>query len=113
MTILCWNCKGLANPQTVRELCRKVNEKCPDLVFLMETKLCSKKMTSVKQKLGFKNILIVDSISKSSGLALLWKDKAGMEILSYSLRHINATIKPPNMNKWTFTRFYGHLETHR
>jgi hypothetical protein len=33
MSILCWNCRGLGNPVTVRDLHRMVKEKGPDLVF--------------------------------------------------------------------------------
>jgi hypothetical protein len=82
-------------------------------VFRMETKLRSNKMAIIKQKLGFKNMLVVDSIGRSGGLALLWKDEEGVEVPDYSQRHINATVKPTNLNKLTFTGFYGHPKTHR
>jgi hypothetical protein len=113
MTILCWNCRGPSNPQAVRELCREVKEKSLEMVFCMETKLRSNKMAIIKQKLGFKNMLVVDSIGRSGGLALLWKDEVGVEVPNYSQRHINAIVKPPNLNKLTFTGFYGHPKTHR
>ncbi|XP_059431606.1 uncharacterized protein LOC132165127 [Corylus avellana] len=58
-------------------------------------------------------MLVVDSIGRSGGLALLWKDEAGIEIQNYSHRHINATVKPSNLPPWTFTGFYGHPDTQK
>ena len=113
MMILCWNYQGLGNPQTVRELCQKVKKKCPDLVFLREAKLHNNKMVRIKQKLGYNNMLVVDSVGRSGGLVLFWKHEMGLEILNYSRRHIHAIIKPINMTPWWFTGFYGHPEAHK
>lgn len=35
-----------------------VKDKCPKLVFLMETKLSFNKMEGIKQKMGFRNCFI-------------------------------------------------------
>lgn len=91
-----------------RFFCQKVKEKCPILVFLMETKLHKNKMGWVKQKLGFNNMLVVDSVGRSGGLALLWSDEKGVEIQNYSHRHIHAKVNQPGTTRWFFTRFYRH-----
>jgi hypothetical protein len=65
-------------------------------------------MAHVKYKLGFNNMLVVDSVERRGGLALLWKDEMGVEILNFSRRHTHAKVKPINMTLWVFTRFYGH-----
>ena len=39
MRILTWNCRGLGNPAAVRAYKRLHRSKCPDVIFLMETKL--------------------------------------------------------------------------
>jgi ribonuclease HI len=83
------------------------------MVFLMETKLRKNKMVPIKQKTGFKNMLVVDCIGRSGGLALLWKEESGVEIQNYSLRHINAMVTPENLTPWVFTGFYGHPESHK
>jgi hypothetical protein len=44
MSVLSWNCRGLGNPKTVRDLHRMVKEKGTELVFLMETKMQNKKV---------------------------------------------------------------------
>lgn len=38
MSILSWNCRGLGNPRSVRDLHLLVKEKRPNLLFLMEQK---------------------------------------------------------------------------
>jgi exonuclease III len=71
MSIFSWNCQGLGNLRTVRELRRLVKEKKPNIVFLMETKLRANKMEKVQSQLGFEHMLVVDCVGKSGGLALL------------------------------------------
>jgi exonuclease III len=112
MIALSWNCRGLGNPQTVHELRRMVNEKKPNLVFLMETKLRQKKMEIVRIKLGFHNMFVVDCVGKSGGLALLWESDFDIEIQNFTRRHINAVIRSPmNAEQWKFSCIYGHPET--
>jgi exonuclease III len=109
MIAISWNCRGLGNPQTVRDLRRMVKAKRPCLVFLMETKLKQRKMEKIRCLLGFQNLFAVDSIGRSGGLALLWKEEAGLEIQNYSCRHIQAAVKiPGGEGLWKFTGFYGH-----
>jgi exonuclease III len=61
MSILSWNCQGLGNPWTVRDLCCMVKEKRPNLVFLMETNLSTQRMERVRIKSGFDNAFAGDS----------------------------------------------------
>jgi ribonuclease HI len=114
MIIFSWNCRGLGNPWAVRDLCRLVKDKKPDLVFLMETKLRRKKMEIVRNKLGFPNMFTVECIGRSGGLGLLWRDEAKVEVQNFSQRHINAIIFEPLVDlSWKFTGFYGHPEAPR
>ena len=109
MIAISWNCQGLGNPQTVRDLRRMVKVKRPTLVFMMETKLRQRKMEKIRCSLGFHNLFVVDSIGKSGGLALLWKEEVGLEIQNYRRRHIQAIVKNPVGDRlWKFTGFYGH-----
>jgi hypothetical protein len=109
MSILSWNCRGLGNLRSVRDLCRMVKEKRPGLVFLMETKMLSKCLEKIRIKIGFGNVFGVDSVGRSGGLALFWNDTMSVEIQNFSCRHINAIIGPDVRNRqWKFTGFYGH-----
>jgi hypothetical protein len=48
-----------------------------NLVFLMETKLRKNKMETIQIKLGFANMLMVNSVDRSGGLTLLWEEVCG------------------------------------
>jgi exonuclease III len=98
MTLLSWNYRGLGNPCTVRDLCRLVKTKKPNLVFLMETKSRNKRMETVRVRIGFANLFVVECIGKSGGLALLWNDEINVEIQNFSRHHINAKVTAPYKN---------------
>ncbi|XP_059429221.1 uncharacterized protein LOC132163036 [Corylus avellana] len=111
MSLISWNCRGLGNPQAVRDLCQLTKEKKPIILFLMETKCRKNKMEVVRVKLGFEGMFVVDPIGRSGGLALLWKDISLLEIQNFSRRHINAIVKEEGTGySWKLTGFYGHPE---
>jgi hypothetical protein len=41
------------------------------MIFLMETKLRGDKMETIRHKIDFPNMLVVDYVGRSGGLALL------------------------------------------
>jgi hypothetical protein len=103
---------GAWEPSDSSNLCLLVEEKRPTILFLMETKLQRTKMTCLRVKLGFDSMFVVDSVGRSGGLALFWKEDVQLEIQNYSNRHINAVITEPGQNfQWKLTGFYGHPET--
>jgi hypothetical protein len=85
-------------------------EKKPRILFLMETKCSKARVEVVRIKLGFAGAFVVDSVGRSGGLALLWKDAEEVEIQNYSRRHINAVIREEGLPPWKLTGFYGHPE---
>ena len=116
MNILSWNCRGLGNLRTIRDLCLLIKEKRPSLVFLMETKLRSKKMDLIRCKLGFNNLFVVDCVGKGGGLALFWKEDIIVDIQNFSPRHIHGIVTsttPLSTHKWKFTGFYGQPDVAR
>jgi hypothetical protein len=50
-------------------------------------------MEIIRRKLEFSNMLTVDCVGKSGGLALLWGDETKVEIQNYSQRHINGIVR--------------------
>ena len=114
MSVISWNCKGLGNPITVNALQKVALEKDPTLVFLMETKFDVMEMDGVKRKIERQQGLVVPSIRKAGGLALLWKNSLQVDRLTYSPGHIDAIVfEEQRLKKWRFTGFYGHLETRK
>jgi hypothetical protein len=88
-----------------------MKQKKPFLVFLIETKLQRVRMESIRRKLEFSNILTVDSVGKSGGLALLWGDAMLVEIQNYSQRYINGIVWCSKREEpWKFTGFYGQRD---
>jgi len=64
---------------------------------------------SIRIKLGFDNLFVVDCVGRSGGLALFWKSDTPVQIQNYSRRHINVVINSGSVGKeWKFTGFYGH-----
>jgi exonuclease III len=109
MIILSWNCRGLGNPWTVRDLRQMAKEKKLDIVFLIETKCKKGSMEKLRVQLGFNGLFVVDPVGLSGGLALLWKGDQVVEIQNYTARHINATIKHSDREGfWKLTCFYRH-----
>ena len=72
MIALGWNCRGLGNPQLVCELHELMQRWKPKIVFLSETKMKKYRMERGKFKIGLLNGLIVPSVGRSGGLAMLW-----------------------------------------
>ena len=111
MSAISWNVRGLGNP-TVKALQKVVLEKDPTLVFLMETKFKVSEMDGIKRKIERQEGLVVPSVNRGGGLALLWKRQVKVDVLSYSPRHIDVVVfEEQGTRKWRFTGFYGHPET--
>ncbi|XP_042962657.1 uncharacterized protein LOC122296930 [Carya illinoinensis] len=112
MSNLVWNYRELGNPWLVRILSKLTKEKCPFLVFLVETKARKQKLENVRRALKFDGCFAIDSMGSSGGIALLWKVDWNVRIISYTRCHISASVKEGvNGHKWQFTGFYGHPKT--
>ena len=109
MNLLCWNCWGLGNPRTVHELTKLVRRYNPFVLFLSETKRKSVEMERLCVIWGYDNCMMVDSIGKGRGLALLWMNEVCLEVLSFSNHHIDSKLGDPACEEtWRFTGFYGY-----
>lgn len=64
----------------------------PRILFLMETKLSSKRMEMVRLKCGFENGIDVRAIGTKGGLSLGWKGNSLVQLKSFSLFHIDVEI---------------------
>lgn len=64
----------------------------PDFLFLMETKQKSGYMEKLKASLGYDNLLTVEPIGRSGGLAVMWKKSFIVDILSSDFRIIDLKV---------------------
>lgn len=78
MKIISLNCRGLGSPPAVQALLRLRHIKNPDAIFLMEMRLKSDKVQSIKFKSGFNCCMIVNckgnDIERVECLILFWKE---------------------------------------
>ena len=85
--------------------------KDPVFLFLMETKIDTKKMENICVVMGFQHAFIVPSKNRSGGLALLWKDNMQVRVRTYSQHHIDVHVYMDS-NSWCWlSSFYGHPKT--
>ena len=109
MNFFVWNCRGLGNPETVRELHDLVKMEGPALVFLCETKIEGRRVSELTNRLGFEGCYLVNSADLSGGLALFWSKVVDVTLNNFSDQHIDVMVKNiSGDNKvWRFTGFYA------
>lgn len=88
---------------------------CPDIVFLMETrlKISDKKAKSIVLCGLLSNWFVIDcntnSGHRSGGLAVVWNNDVNIYILQANNNFIDMYIMSNNLNiSWFATGFYGH-----
>lgn len=108
MSIMCWNCRGMANPRSVRQLQRWSSSHGPDLLFLCETMINKGEVEKLKSRLGFENAFGVASRGNSGGLCLYWKENLKFSLTSYSRNHISGDIENGDKS-WRFVGVYGSV----
>lgn len=92
MSLLAWNCRGLANPRAVRFLRDMVTQIRPSFIFLSETKVKKNTVLKVCKKLGFVGCYNVDSQGKGGGLALMWKNECDIVVKDSCYHFINFEV---------------------
>ena len=70
MSLLCWNCRGLGNRQTVQELGDIIRAQDPSVVFLAETWLDEARLGFIRDSLQFGHLHGVSKITRGGGLAI-------------------------------------------
>ncbi|XP_019199913.1 PREDICTED: uncharacterized protein LOC109193526 [Ipomoea nil] len=113
MSTLSWNCRGLGNPRTVREVVGMVSKKQPDFVFLIETKVARDHAERLRVTIGFEGLFYVDNDGLSGGLALLWKKNNTARLLSYSRNYVDIEVTMTGNPAWRMTCYYGYSDRNR
>lgn len=81
MTVLSWNCRGIAAASTMKELRHLCKVHKPAVLFLMETRAPEERMENVRRRLHFQFMFCVEARGRSGGLGLLWNDEFQIQIL--------------------------------
>ncbi|KAL0462250.1 UNVERIFIED_CONTAM: hypothetical protein Slati_0112600 [Sesamum latifolium] len=110
MKLIAWNCQSLESLWTVRILGDLIRHHSRGLDFLAETKCSSRRIETLKRKFNMFGIS-VHAQGKNGGLALLWNKKVSIQLQSFSLRHIDASVQIHcSAEWWHFTNFYDELD---
>lgn len=113
MSLLAWNCRGLAKPPAVRFL-KEINKQYrPNIIFLSETLVKRNRIERVRKILGFGACFAVDAQGHGGGLALFWKNEGGVVITGSSQNFIDFEVSNEQVGKWRYTGFYGYPERER
>ena len=107
MNILCWNCRGVGKAATVRELRDLARNFAPTLLCIVETQIDGSRVERLAGTIGYDNGYVVSSQGRSGGLGFFWNNPIKIEILGYSVYHIDCSIDEPGTDKWRASCFYG------
>uniref|UniRef100_A0A803NT74 Reverse transcriptase domain-containing protein n=1 Tax=Cannabis sativa TaxID=3483 RepID=A0A803NT74_CANSA len=105
---IAWNCRGLGNAATVRQLKELIRRSNPELLVLSEVRLTEAKLKSILVRIHFQSFYYVPPIGTAGGLALCWMNGVGCNIESADKYKITACISsdPPD-KPWMFMGIYG------
>lgn len=110
MSLIAWNCQGLANPCTIRFLKEIINQYRPSVVFLSETFVKIEKIEKIKKQVGFAGCFGVDVQGHGGGVALLWKNEGGIMVTKSCNNFIDFEVVNENLGRWRYTGYYGFPE---
>lgn len=101
MNYLSWNCRGLGNSRAVRSLGDLIRSHKPDIIFLSETWSLDSRINTLCGKFGYPNHFTVDSIDRSRGLAVMWKQNVSCDVVSDSSNFIDIHILNQGSVSWS------------
>ena len=80
MSCLAWNCHGLRNLRTRRELEELIRAKDPSIVFLAETLTEEARLEFIQNSINFDHQWVVPKVGHSGGLVLYWRSLINLTI---------------------------------
>ncbi|XP_060959162.1 uncharacterized protein LOC133030439 [Cannabis sativa] len=107
MSLCSWNARGLGSPRAFCNLSLLVKQHQPLVLFVMETKLSAGRGMHLKHKLRFDSVLEVPRQGLGGGILLFWKDSVDVNVVTYSLNHVDCIINNFNGKDWHFSGYYG------
>ena len=113
MNLLLWNCRGLRNQRTEKELGNIIQAKDPSVVFLSETLTDDGRLEFIQSSINFDHRWVVPRVGKSGGLVFYWRSSINLSIDGSDKYYIDAIIVKDQESEWCLTGFYGEPEIAR
>ena len=79
----------------------------------METVCSRSHLDTVKLKIRYDEIFVVDKLGHIEGLAFMWNKSSKVSLLCYSHNFIDVEVDMEGMGEWRITGFYGLPESSR
>ena len=106
MLVQAWNCQGVGRPPRIRHLKEVLATYHPSMVFLVETKNKSRKLESIRRRIGrYGHRFYIDPMGLSGRLALWWNDAVDVHIIKASPNIIHTHCKCQSLNMDWFSSF--------
>lgn len=110
MYTLCWNCRGLGDPSTVRELSDLTRECAPTILCVVERQIAKYRVEGLASTLGFDSAYGVGSSGRSEGLCIFWKNSVDLMLRNFSKYHIDMVVTETGKDPWRLTCWYGEAD---
>ena len=106
MRVLSWNCRGMGSKWTISYLSEIRHKHKPDFLFLAETKQEPGFVQKFQDHFGYDNLVTVDPLGRSGGLALFYNNEYQVRVLYSSNRMID--VEAEALGKKVYITFvYG------
>ena len=111
MSCITWNCRGLGNTATVKELHEIAKKFVPTVLCVVETQVNKARVEGLKGTLGYDNAFAISSSGRSGGIGMFWNNDTKLEVLPFFQYHIDSIISVNGGEPWRLTCVYGEAQT--
>lgn len=102
MTVLFWNCRGLAQPSTVRSLRAMLRQANLDCLCIVETKVSS--TTGILARLGYPKSLEVPAVGLRSGIIFARRQGVEFDLVVMNQHVISVVLfGKPSFQPWALS----------
>jgi hypothetical protein len=106
--IMVWNCRGAASTAFYRYCKQYVNNHCPGMLVILETRCNPDKLRKTFQLLGFDGFLAAQVIGYAGGIVVGWrKEDMTVENIQLKFQHMLLKVKFNNGKNWLFSPVYA------
>jgi len=105
MNCLSWNCRGPSNSSAVQALRRLMLSRNPNAIFLLETKVDSSRIESIRGEIKIDGCFAVDRLGKRGGLVVFWKGSKVVILIRCSQNHVDLEVVGTYSFQWRLMSF--------